>query len=131
MNRARDGMRARQRFGLVLAVVAALLLLPTGGSLASGLSFLGRDAIARFNEQDLDLMRGALGRALRSSDFDRTQPWSNPATGAGGEITPLRAFERGNRPCRELRVKSWHQRVTSEGVYVLCRRDGRWTLASP
>jgi surface antigen len=114
----------------MFAAVAALLALMTGSSQAAGLSFLGRDAIARFNEQDIDLMRGALGRALRSPDFETAQAWSNAATGAGGEITPLRAFERGARPCRELRVKSWHKQVRSEGVYVLCRRDGRWALAS-
>lgn len=131
MNRACDDKPGRRRSGLVLAVVTALLALPASGSLASGLTFLGRDAIARFNEQDLDLMRGALGRALRSPEFDLAQPWSNPATGAGGEITPLRAFERQGRPCRELRVKSWHRKVNSEGVYALCRRDGRWTLANP
>lgn len=104
-------------------------LLAVAGAQASNLSFLGRGPIAKFNEADLDLLRGALGRALASDRMDAAQVWRNPATGASGEITPLHAFEHSGRPCRELRVVNRHPGVSSDGRYTLCRDAGRWRLS--
>lgn len=87
--------------------------------------------MAHFTDADFDLLRGALGRALASEQMDVAFDWSNPKTRAGGTITPLRTLTRDDAPCRELRVATVHPKAKSEGVYTLCRKQGRWMLAGP
>jgi hypothetical protein len=113
-------------------LAAAVLAVVTGPALASGnLGFLGRGPLAHFNETDIDQARGALGRALRAEQMDTAYDWANPATGAGGRITPLRVFERDGLPCRDLRIESRHPRASADGIFTLCQRDGRWRMVTP
>ena len=110
-------------------LAATLCIVSLAANAQSGLNFLGRDAISKFNEQDMSLMRGALGRALKSEEMDKPETWANKDSGASGSITPLRAFESKGTPCRELRVDSRHPTVKSQGVYTMCRKGDRWVFA--
>lgn len=114
----------------VLAAAVTLLLLAGTPAAASNLNFLGKAPISRFNEQDLDLLRGALGRALASEEMGVTFNWSNPKTGAGGELTPIKKLEKNGLPCREVRAVSRHpQTAPADNVFLLCQKDGRWRVA--
>lgn len=110
-------------------VALGALLLASGPVQASNLGFLGKAPISRFNEADLDLLRGALGKALASEKMDVEFSWANPKTGASGVITPLRALDKDGAPCREVRAVSRHpQTAPADGVFLLCQRDGRWKM---
>jgi hypothetical protein len=115
----------------VLACAAAVLL-ASGSALANNLNFLGQAPISRYDETDMDLLRGALGKALTSEAMEVGFDFANPKTGASGSITPLRALTQGGLPCRELRGVLRHPRTaTADAIYMLCKRDGRWKLAAP
>ena len=123
--------RGAARATAVLLIALALGLAAAAAHAQSSLGFLGRSTIAHFNERDFDLARGALGRALTSEKMDVAYAWRNPDTRAGGEITPLRAFEHDGKPCRELRIVSFHPKSRSQGVYALCRQNNRWVVFTP
>ncbi len=112
-------------------LLPALVLAAAAPAQAAGLGFLGRSTLAHLNERDIDLARGALGRALTTSQLEVAQTWRNPDTRAGGEITPLRSFEQDGRPCRELKIDTRHPKARSQGVYTLCRAGERWVVATP
>ena len=97
---------------------------------AQGLGFMGRGPMAKFSQEDHDLFRGALGRALATDKLDQSISWNNPKTPAKGSITPQKVYERDGAPCRTLRVVNEYQTLHSDGVYSLCKRDGRWMMAS-
>ena len=108
---------------------AAALIAGTGRAFAAGLGFLAETPMSRFNEEDLKLMNGAVEQALASAKLGAPVRWANGKNSSSGEVTPQRAFERGGRPCRDLRVVNRHRRLEASGVYTMCREDGHWTLA--
>ena len=108
--------------GVLLAAMAAPVA-------ASGLGFLSRGPMSRFNDADMKLLNGALGQALQAPAAGTTVDWLNEKSGASGSITPQRLFENGGVPCRELKIVNRHRQLESSGVYTLCRREGRWKLA--
>lgn len=122
---------ALQRVAAVLA--AALLMaaawLTANPAQAAGLSFMARGPMANFNDADMKLFTGAVGQALTAPKAGSEVRWANEQTGASGEITPQRLYERGGLPCRDLKVVTRHRATESSGVYPMCRRDGRWVLA--
>jgi len=114
-----------------LAAIASLVLLAIGSAHASNLNFLGRGPLSRYNDADMELLRGALGKALTSDKMDVPFEFSNPRTRASGVLTPIRALERDGAPCREVRAQLRHPQATaSDGIFLLCKRDGRWKVAS-
>ncbi len=115
-----------------MALCAAALLLAAGSVSASNLNFLGRGPLSRYNDADMDLLRGALGQALTSDKMDVPFEFSNPRTRASGVLTPVRALEQDGAPCREVRAQLRHPQVApSDGIFLLCKREGRWKLAGP
>ena len=112
------------------AVLAATCVVAcVGAAQAAGLGFMSKGPMAHFNEADMRLLNQALDRALAAPETSTAVEWSNAATGAGGAITPLRAFDQTGRPCREVKVVNRHRQLESSGVYTLCRSEGRWKLA--
>lgn len=109
--------------------IAAALIAGSGAAAAAGLGFLAETPMSRFNEEDLKLMNGAVEQALSSAAIGAPVRWANGKTPASGEVTPLRAFERGGRPCRDLRVVNRHRTLEATGTYTLCRDGDTWTLA--
>lgn len=116
----------------VAVACAAALVLASASALASNLNFLGQAPISRYDETDMDLLRGALGKALTSDTMEVPFEFANPKTGASGSITPLRTLSQGGLPCRDVRGVLRHPRTaTADAVYTLCKREGRWKLAAP
>jgi surface antigen len=108
---------------------AAALIAGTGRAFAAGLGFLAETPMSRFNEEDLKLMNGAVEQALASAELGAPVRWTNGRTSSSGEVTVLRAFERGGRPCRDLRVVNRHRTLEASGIYVLCRDGEGWKLS--
>jgi len=70
------------------------------GSVAPGAS-LGKAGAP--SEADLAYARAAAAEALARGSNDRSIPWENPHTGAGGNITPLAAaYAEGASLCRDF-----------------------------
>ena len=98
---------------------------------ASAANMGGDIPAAHFTEKDTEIFRAALDGALAGAADGATVPWSNPKTGAGGEIKPLRKFERDGKPCRTVKVANQAKGRTSSGEYTLCKSGEKWLVAKP
>ena len=95
---------------------------------ASGALRAYRDTpIAHFNEQDMKLFRQTLDDVLENGADGDTRKWSNPKTGAEGDVTANSTFTRGAAPCRTVTVRNAARGLTSSGNYSLCKQaNGKW-----
>jgi surface antigen len=110
-------------------VCAAVLLLATGTAASAGLGFMSKGPMAKFNEADMKLLEGALAQAREAKETGTPVEWANEKSGASGSVTPLRIFEEGGQPCRDLKVFNRHKQLEASGVYTMCRqKDGRWAF---
>lgn len=123
MNKKPTGRRAPLLGGgALLAAIATPVA-------ASGLGFLSRGPMSRFNDADMKLLNSALGQALQAPADGTTFAWANEKSGASGSVTPQRLFEDSGVPCRELKVVNRHRQLEASGAYTRYRREGRWKLA--
>lgn len=103
------------------------LVLFAGASAAAGLGFMSKGPMAKFNEADMKLLNAALDQARNAKEPGTPVAWANEKTGSSGEVTPVRLFDEGGRPCRDLKVVNRHKQLEASGVYTMCQqKDGRW-----
>jgi surface antigen len=110
---------------LAIALLAGLC---ASAALAANTTFLGDAPISRMTPEDVDILYAASIRVLEIGSDGVAQTWENPATGAGGVLTPLKSYTRGATRCRDLHVKNHAREIQSQGtVLTLCRTaDGQW-----
>ncbi len=113
-----------------LMITCVLALAAAGAAAATGLGFLAKGPMAKFNDADMKLLNSALEQALTAEQPGAPIEWRNEKSGASGVITPERLFEDSGRPCRELRIVNRHRQVQASGVYTMCLRNGRWEFKS-
>jgi surface antigen len=116
---------------LVLAslVAVALLCVVPRGSHAGNWAFLDNAPMTYFTEEDMGMYQDALRQALNEAGDGDTRTWSNPATGASGEITPVRTMGEQDTTCRVMRIRSTARGYTETGSYKVCKQDGGgWTI---
>lgn len=103
------------------------MLAVTATAQASGLGFMARGPMARFNNADMKLLNDAIEQARSAKEMGTAVEWANDQTGSSGSVTPVRQFEQGGLPCRDLRVVNRHRQLESSGVSAMCqRKDGTW-----
>jgi hypothetical protein len=95
---------------------------------AGNLSFLADSPVARFNSDDMALMRGAANKVLDAPDANSQQSWSNPRTGASGMAQVRGQFTAANgTPCRRLRIVNRIRGLESDATYTVCKTaDQGW-----
>mgnify|MGYP001585241572 CR=1 FL=1 len=113
------------RIAAVVGVIAMLAVAATAQ--ASGLGFMARGPMARFNNADMKLLNDAIEQARSAKDIGTAVEWANDKTGSSGSVTPVREFEERGLTCRDLRVVNRHRQLESSGVFAMCqRKDGTW-----
>jgi surface antigen len=114
----------------MLAAVAAVCLLAGAPALAMNLLFLSEGPAGYFTEEDNRMFDKALQEALNDRKDGEVESWSNPASGASGKVTVMKTFTREGMSCRNLKVFNSAKGRTGEGVFDLCKVQGRWKIAS-
>lgn len=110
-------------------LIAAVLALAAGAAGAFPLMFLGSSVLQRLTTADAEMLSGALDAALAAEQEGTEERWSNPASGASGNVTFRRAFQRDGLPCRSLHILITAQAITRDGVFEMCRQpDGNWVF---
>jgi surface antigen len=113
------------RIAAVVGVVAMQVVATTAQ--ASGLGFMARGPMARFNSADMKLLNGAVEQARSAPELGTPVEWANDQSGSSGSVTPVRTFEERGMTCRDLRVVNRHRQLESSGVFAMCqRKDGTW-----
>jgi len=113
-----------------LLAALALTLVCVAPVRAANMWFMKDTPYGHFTKEDHKVFKAALRAALEEGTEGQARSWSNPKTEAGGEITPLKAFERASRKCRRVALSSKAKGRTAIGEYNFCRNaDGKWGLA--
>jgi surface antigen len=116
-------------FRALLAVLAVPLACSTP-SQAANMWFMKDTPYGHFTKEDHKVFRTALREALEEGTEGQARSWSNPKTEAGGEITPLKSFERAKMKCRRAALSSKAKGRSASGEYNFCRNaEGKWGLA--
>lgn len=99
--------------------------------LASNIGFLKEAPYAAyFTDEDRKMFRANLNKLLDEAKDGATSSWTNPKTGARGEITALERLAPPDDNCRRAHVVNEAQGRTGRGEHVFCRTsDGSWLLA--
>jgi surface antigen len=119
----------RLKHQTIAALCLAAVVLP---AYAWNTSFLREAPLAYFTDKDWSLFKDALYRALNDGADGAAVAWSNPSSGAGGEVTPLNTREVDGMRCRNTRLVSRAQGLNGQGEYLLCKTaDGEWTIGGP
>ena len=99
--------------------------------LASNIGFM-KDApyAAYFTDEDRQIFHAKLNRLLDEAKDGGASSWTNPKTGAQGEITALGRLAPPDENCRRAHVVNRARGRTGQGEHVFCRTsDGNWLLA--
>jgi len=118
-------LNRRWRCGWLLAGV-----LSVAPALAVNLGFLNDAPYTHFTEADRKLFDDTLIDVLSHGADGQAREWSNPATRAGGEIKPLKSFDRAGASCRTVSIRNAAKGRSETGQYSFCKDDsGAWKLA--
>ena len=81
-------------------------------------------------ELDLAYARAAVSNVLSRGGKDRSVPWQNPQTGAGGNITPLAtSYTEAGMPCRDFLASYMHGESQDWLQGAACRTtSGTWEI---
>ena len=123
------GLLMKQIAGFPQAAILAVALMTSSATLALNLLPLGDLPLRHMTEEDREILKTAVIAALDQTPDGTTAEWSNPATGAFGELTPRTSFERSGRSCRDLEVANSAGGRSNRLVVTLCRQpDGEWRI---
>jgi surface antigen len=85
---------------------------------------------AKFNSEDIALMKAQVFAALKSEKEGDPLEWKNDKTGASGTVVPMNHLTWNGLQCRRLRIANAFQGQTAQGVYKFCQKPpGTWKLA--
>ena len=82
----------------------------------------------RLSDQDVALAAGLLQDVLETAPDGTERAWTNPATGSGGRVTPMRSYlSEGGYFCRAYREELAIGGQTARFEHAACRnRAGVW-----
>jgi len=99
--------------------------------MAANTNFAKDAPYSKFTAEDRKIFDEAVQDTLSKGADGEARAWSNPATKAGGEIKPLKTFERGSATCRSVSIANKAKGLSAKGEYRLCKdASGKWTLAN-
>lgn len=105
------------------------LSLAAASVFAFNLSFLDDAAIARFNEQDIDMMIETLEQTLEHGKDGVVVEWENPKTRNHGSVTPLNSKIHEGFHCRDADIKNFAGTFTGRTIRLMCKTDdGSWRV---
>jgi hypothetical protein len=99
---------------------------------AQNLNFLRMSPLARFTQEDVNLMMANANDALEAKEASAKREWNNPRTGANG-LAEVRGEFVGSdgAPCKRLRVVNRANNDTKDVTHTVCKYEGRgWLLHS-
>lgn len=116
--------------GVLLLLVLAFLVLGSASSEAQ-LRYLAPAYGSSMTNEDFQIQRSTAVNLLNSGQVGNSREWSNPRSGAQGEVSLLSDLQERGMPCRQMRyafVTRGAARQT-EAVLKACRSaDGIWKI---
>jgi surface antigen len=87
---------------------------------------------AKFNDDDIALMKARVDQALKAEKEGEVLEWKNEKTGASGSVVPMNHVTWNGLECRRLRISNVYAELKAQGVYKFCQKPpGKWKLVGP
>ncbi len=102
-------------------------LVASHSAYAFNLSFLDYSPVYYFTKSDWAI---AESTALKALNKNIKLNWHNPETQASGYFVPLQTFTKNGTTCRRMKTVSQAHQYTGQSVYVFCKINGEWKIAS-
>ena len=116
---------------LARRALLATVLLPAWPALAGNLSYMNDTPYTHFTKEDHKVFNAALAEALDKNADGEVRIWASPGSGAGGELKPVKTFERNGLNCRRLSIANKAKGRSASSEYNFCKqKTGKWTLAN-
>jgi hypothetical protein len=121
-----------RRFAPLRLIASAVFALLASAAHAQNLNFLKMSPIAKFTQEDVNLMMANANDVLDAREPSAKKEWSNPKTGASG-VAEVRSEFVGNdgATCKRLRVVNKLNKDSTDVTHTVCKYEGRgWLLHS-
>lgn len=110
--------------------VTLLLILGLHSAQAVNLSFLRNTPIAAFTDEDIVIARDHIRKALNNGKNGEVVEWENTNSGAAGEYTLLKTYQRNGATCRRIKVIHRTKKRHAESTHNFCQTPtGTWQWA--
>jgi surface antigen len=110
--------------------VMLLLILSLQSAHAVNLSFLKNTPVAAFTDEDIAIARDHIRDALNNGKNGEVVQWENSSSGAAGEYTLLKTYQRDGTKCRRVKVIHSAKGRRGESAHTLCQTPaGTWRWA--
>jgi surface antigen len=97
---------------------------------AVNLSFLKNTPITAFTDEDIAMAQDHIRNALNHGKNGDVVQWENTNSGATGEYTLLKTYQRNGATCRRVNVVHSAKGRRGESVQTLCQTsEGTWQWA--
>ena len=121
-----------RRLTAIRLIACAGFALLASAAHAQNLNFLKMSPLAKFTQEDVNLMMANANDALEAKEPSAKKQWSNPKTGASG-MAEVKAEFVGNdgATCKRLRVVNKSSKDSTDVTHTVCKYEGRgWLLHS-
>jgi surface antigen len=107
-----------------VTILTLFVLLLTALPASAFWAWMRGAALSKFTDADLEIFRVEARRVLNEEPDGSRTDWTNPETGNGGSIKPLKTLTVDGQTCRQTAFRN----VTASGikgqvVYHLCHQD--------
>lgn len=115
-------------YKLCALMLGSVLTIPSAH--AVNMSFFKYSPISHFTDEDNAIALDHIRDSLNNRKDGEVVRWRNDATGAAGEYTLLKTYQRDDATCRQVKVTHAAKKLRQTGVYNLCQSsEGKWQLA--
>jgi surface antigen len=119
-----ETLMARRSVTILILSMLLLAALPASAFWA----WMRGAALNEFTDDDWDMLKTEARRVLDEDPDGSRTDWTNPETGNGGSIKPLKTLTVDGQTCRQTAFRQVSATgLKGQGVYHLCRQDdGTW-----
>ncbi len=121
-------MKSPHHARTALIVTLALLMLAPVLAPAADLFFLQNLPVDWMTREDAQMMWASVQQVLEENEDQTTLIWENPETGAGGELTPIGSYTKGEMPCRRLQIFNRAGKDEARWTFGFCKDPQRGWL---
>ena len=112
------------RFAALAVTVIAL-----SAAQAANYRWLENSPIRHFTQQDHEMARANMAKALDEGQVGEELSWENPASDARGSATVLSDYTKDDLNCRRIRVHNVAKTLEGSTSYGLCKHpEAGWKL---
>lgn len=118
------------KIAFIVTILLATAVVGTAAA-STDVRWLNFSPVRFFTEQDWEMARETVRRALEDGADGETVEWTNPDSGSRGTITPTGSTGEDGETCRAVKITNHANGLEGGGTFEFCRQaDGSWGAVS-